>query len=202
MIKIDSHVLGQRIKEERLNKNISIKDLANDIGVTSSLLSQIERGVANPSLNTLSQLSKNLDVPMFSFFISEYETYNIKDSTKINNGVELVKKNDRIRIISGKSDSDEIELGYDLLSPDLKGSIQLCEMILGAKTSSSKSYNSHDGEEVAVCIKGDIELILEDKIYHLKEGDSARISNGVHHRWYNPTEEKCILLFAINPPIF
>ncbi|EPZ54464.1 helix-turn-helix family protein [[Clostridium] sordellii ATCC 9714] len=46
---------------------MTIKEVANITGVTPSLLSQIERGLSNPSINTLKLISKALDVPLFYF---------------------------------------------------------------------------------------------------------------------------------------
>ncbi|NLW42370.1 MAG: helix-turn-helix transcriptional regulator, partial [Tissierellia bacterium] len=43
---MDFNELGKAIKETRLEKGLSIKNLAEGIGVSSSLLSQIERGLA------------------------------------------------------------------------------------------------------------------------------------------------------------
>ncbi len=155
------------------------------------MLCQIERGLANPSLGTLRLIAANLDVPMFSFF--DYTS-----STKAH----LVKKQDRVRIIRGKSDSNELELGYDLLSPDLEGVVQLCEMTLGPKQISSDKLNSHDAEEVAVCTEGTIELHLENDVVTLQKGDSIRLDNNTPHLWKNPTNEICAIIFALSPPTF
>ena len=51
VIKIDK--LGSNIKKFRNIKKLSLKDLAEEIDVSPSMLSQIESGKANPSLNTL-----------------------------------------------------------------------------------------------------------------------------------------------------
>lgn len=56
MIKIDK--LGSNIKKFRSIKKLSLKELAKDIDVSPSMLSQIESGKANPSLNTLKLISK------------------------------------------------------------------------------------------------------------------------------------------------
>lgn len=188
---MDIKLLGEKIKTIRINKGLSIKDLADKIEVSSSLLSQIERGLANPSLNTLRLISTHLDVPMFSFFADEAPL-----DTKV------VRKEQRIRIINGKTDSEEIELGYDLLSPDVKGTIQLCEMTLGPHQYSADKLNIHNGEEVAVCTQESIELHLENEILLLNNGDSIRIDRGIPHRWKNPTDKTCTIIFAISPPNF
>lgn len=189
MRKIDLEILGERIKKLRLKKEISIRSLAKDIGVSPSLLSQIERGIANPSLTTLRLISKSLEVPMFSLFVEE-------EASAI-----LVKKDRRVKITNGAND-DKIKVTYDLLSPDMKGDIQMCEMDLKAGSRSASKLNSHIGEEVAICIFGNIELVLENKTYLLKEGDSIRIAASTPHYWNNPTNEECRIIFAITPPSF
>lgn len=98
------NILGKRIKETREKMGLSIKELAIRVDVSSSLLSQIERDLANPSLNTLRSIAAQLEVPMFSFFEEN------KTSETI-----VVRHDERIRIINGKNNSKEIEQGYDLL---------------------------------------------------------------------------------------
>lgn len=175
----------------RLAKDLSIKELSERVDVSSSLLSQIERGLANPSLNTLRSISAQLDVPMFSFF-EDKETVETM----------VVRNNQRIRIVNGKTNSHEVELGYDLLTPDLKGSIQMCEMNLGPHQYSSDKLNRHNAEEVAICTQESIELHLENKFILLDKGDSVRIKKETPHRWKNPTDKKCTIIFAMSPPIF
>ena len=187
VIKIDK--LGSNIKKFRNIKKLSLKDLAKEIDVSPSMLSQIESGKANPSLNTLKLISKHLDVSMFTLLEEENEE-----------AAMLVKKENRIRITSGRSDSDEYQLSYDLLSPDMKGDVQLCEMKLSAFQYNSDDFNTH--KEVAVCSLGKIELMLEAETYLLNTGDSVRIPSGTKHRWKNPTKSECAIIFAISPPIF
>lgn len=189
MIKIDK--LGSNIKKFRSIKKLSLKELAKDIDVSPSMLSQIESGKANPSLNTLKLISKNLDVPMFTLFEEEN-----KEAAMI------VKKENRIRITSGRANSEEYQLSYDLLSPDMKGDVQLCEMKLSGFQYNSDDFNIHKGEEVAVCSLGKIELMLETGTYLLQNGDSVRIPSETKHRWKNPGKEDCAIIFAISPPIF
>lgn len=184
-------ILGKKIKEARERMGLSIKDLAIKVDVSSSLLSQIERDLANPSLNTLRSIATQLEVPMFSFF-EESKT----------SETEIVRHDERIRIINGKTNSKEIEQGYDLLSPDLKGAIQMCEMTLGPNQYNSDKFNRHDAEEVAVCTEESIELHLETQTILLDKGDSIRIVAGTPHRWRNPSDKKCAIIFAMSPPTF
>ena len=63
--------IGEKIAQNRKNKGLSIRDLAKLAEVTPSLLSQIERGLANPSVNSLKSIANALNVPLFTFFTSE-----------------------------------------------------------------------------------------------------------------------------------
>ena len=60
--------LGPRIAKERLVRGLSLEDLAERAGISRGLLSQLERGIGNPSLTTLAGLAAALDVPLGSFF--------------------------------------------------------------------------------------------------------------------------------------
>lgn len=191
VINIEIEHLGNNIKKYRINKNYSIKQLSEKIDVSASLLSQIESGKANPSLNTLRLISEELEVPLFSFFTEE-----------IKNPALIVKKNQRIRIQNGNTDSSNCQPSYDLLSPDMKGDIQLCEMRLEANQINSETLHYHNGEEMAVCTEGTIKLILEENSHILELGDSVRLKKGTLHRWENPTDQRCAIIFAITPPIF
>lgn len=190
---MDSKSLGKKIKLERIRRSLSIKEVAEKIGVTSSLLSQIERGLASPSLNTLRLITEVFDIPMFSLFMPDKE--------KVGK-VEVVKKDERIRITDGNTKEKNIELSYDLLSPDLKGSIQLCEMSLSPGEMNSEHLNSHDAEEVATCTEGKIVLILKNTEITLNTGDAVRLEKNTEHRWKNNTEKTSKIIFAISPPIF
>lgn len=182
--------LGKNIKNFRISQNLSLKKLAEKVDVSPSMLSQIESGKANPSLNTLKLISQHLKVPMFTLFIEEDVDRPI-----------LVKKNDRIHI-TNKGEDSKYKLSYDLLSPDTKGDLQLCEMKLSAYQYNSDNFNFHNGEEVAVCTLGKIELILENKTITLETGDSVRIPRKTKHRWKNPSKTTCAIIFSISPPIF
>lgn len=185
--------LGKKIREKRIKNNLTIKDLASKIKISNSMLSQIENGVANPSLTTLRLISNELDTPMFTF---------LEENIENKNDTMIVRKSERIKIIKGQSESNKFDLGYDLLTPDLNGSLQMCEMSLGPYQYSHIELNMHDAEEVAVCIKESVELHLEDRVILLKNGDSVRIEKNTKHRWKNPTEKKCSVIFALTPPCF
>src|SRR5512141_1333199 len=56
--------MGERLREARRGRNLSLRTLAERLGVSASLISQIETGRANPSVSTLYAIAAELDVSL------------------------------------------------------------------------------------------------------------------------------------------
>ena len=56
--------VGERLRARRRERHLSLRDLAERLGVSPSLISQIERGRAKPSVSTLYALVAELDVSL------------------------------------------------------------------------------------------------------------------------------------------
>lgn len=181
--------IGKKIADIRKNKKLSIKDLSSMAGVTASMLSQLERGLTNPSINTLKTIAQVLEVQLFTFFIEEEKKDNL-----------VVKPSDRRQVIL-PSEGNEI-ITYELLSPDLNGDVELAIMTLTPKSHTSKDNFKHYGEEVAYVSQGNVILYLNDDEITLNEGDSVKIPPNMMHRWYNPFDTQSVVIFAVSPPSF
>ena len=176
--------IGERIRYFRQLRGITLKKLAETVGITSSMLSQIERDLANPSLDTLRTISAALDVPLFRIFMD--------DTPQSTN---LVRPETRKHII-------ENGVEYELLTPDMNSTIEFCPLKLESGCSTIDSAMSHKGEEVALVFKGTFSLSLDGVSYTLCEGDSILIPSLVKHVWTNIGKETAELVFAVTPPDF
>ncbi|MCH4890373.1 helix-turn-helix domain-containing protein [Acidaminobacter sp. JC074] len=181
--------IGKKIADIRKSKNMTIKELSERANVTASMLSQLERGLANPSINTLKTIAQALEIQLFTFFIED----EVKDNL-------VVKPQDRKQMIL-PSEGQEL-ITYELLSPDLKGDVELAIMTLTPKSHTSKDNFKHTGEEVAYVSKGKVHLFLNETELELDEGDSVKIPPNMLHRWYNPYSQEAIVIFAVSPPSF
>ncbi len=179
--------IGKKIQEYRKLKNLSIKELAEQSGVTSSLLSQLERNLANPSINTLKTIANVLGAPLFSFFMDTGET----DSF-------IVRAGNRKKLIFPSNE----EFAYELLTPDTSGAIEFLLMSLAPHTKSSDLLIGHEGEEVAYVTKGNVQLNFENQTITLFKGDSIRIPPFYKHMWENESKETSEVIFAVTPPSF
>ncbi len=179
--------LGKKIQTIRTDCGLSIRKAAGLAGITPSMLSQIESGQVNPSINTLRAISQVLETPLYAFFQEE----------QVDNPV--VHPQDR-RTIGSKNEPD---VQYELLTPDTKGDIEFCMMIIPPHLSSFRDIRSHDGEEVAFMHSGkQVEIEIEGRTFSLAPGDSVRIPAKARHAWHNRTDETVYVIFAITPPSF
>lgn len=60
--KITGKCFGQRLRQLRINKNVSMKTLAEKVGVLETYIPQLERGDKLPSFDTLIYIANALDV--------------------------------------------------------------------------------------------------------------------------------------------
>jgi len=175
--------IGKKVEKYRKLKDLTNRELAALAGITPSMLSQIERGLANPSIQTLKVLAKTLDVPTFSFFMEE--------TTE----ALVVRSNKRKKMIIDN-------LSYELLSPDFTGNLASAIMTVPPYTSSSEKLLDHRGEEIAVIIEGSIKIYLGEEEYLLEVGDSVKIPANLKHKWENNSNTVAVVLFSVTPPIF
>lgn len=179
--------IGKKIQDHRKAKQLSIRDLAEATGLTASLISQLERNLTNPSINTLKRVSKALDVPLFSFFMDEGRNTPL-----------VVRSCDRKKLVFPSNSN----LAYELLTPDTTGAIEFLLMTLAPGASSSEISEGHEGEEVSYVIQGAVNLLLEEETIALHPGDSVRIPPFRKHRWENTAAQAATVIFAITPPTF
>ena len=99
--------LGERLKKRRSEVDFSLRELARRTELTAAFLSQIERGIFNPSLNSVRRIANAQNVPML-YFLTD------KDDRSL-----AVWANNRLQI-----DLDESNITYELFSPDMSGKFE------------------------------------------------------------------------------
>jgi transcriptional regulator with XRE-family HTH domain len=90
---MDLRHIGTNIRVTRVSKGLNQESIANELGISITAYSKIERGKTNPSILRLDQIAKCLDVSIFDFLM-EPEVKSAKDSISSNLEVEniLLKK--------------------------------------------------------------------------------------------------------------
>lgn len=185
---MNHHRLGQTVLSYRKKKGMTIREFADYAGISTSLISQIERGQANPSLSVLELIAQALNVPLYTLFINDIDTNSL-----------ISRKKDRKKVYRENND----HIVYDVLTPDfMKAHIELLMMDLNGHASTTASHYSHiDKEEIAVVMKGEVYVELEGIEYFLGEGDVVRIPPNIKHRFLNKGNQSTHILFVLTPAL-
>ena len=69
--RLDYPEMGDALREARRGRGLSLRELADRLGVSPSLISQIETGRANPSVSTLYAIAGELDVSLDELLFNE-----------------------------------------------------------------------------------------------------------------------------------
>jgi transcriptional regulator with XRE-family HTH domain len=177
--------LGQRIRETRSARGLTLTALADATGLSTGLISQVERGLADPSLETLRRIAKVLEIPLFSLFRQE-------DSAT----VAVVRENRRTQVKSPDHD-----IVYSRISPG-GGRLEVLHGTLGPNSASAPEPWSHPSEECLVVLSGQLVVEVAGRDYELSEGDSCYFDSNLPHRFRNPREETAEFIVTITPPSY
>lgn len=178
-------MLGKKIRDKRQEKGLTIRELAAGADLTQGFLSQVERGLAEPSITSLRKISAMLGVPIFYFLMDEQ-----KDNP-------IVRKDERKVVRVGKG-----EVTFELLSPDLTRTV---EMMVGRVMPGGVTCEeplSHYGEENLVVTQGRMKIQIGQDHYLLDEGDSIYYLSSIPHKIWSIGDKELIFISAITPPVF
>lgn len=180
------HLMGERIKKKRDGLGLQVKDLSAMIGVTPSLISQIEKGKATPSIVTLKKVAVALKTTVGEL-IGENENLGQHP---------LLKSTERRFAKKNKQGTSSHLLSYH------DPSKQIEPYIIQFK----KNGNSTDimttnfpGQEFCFVIKGSFKAVVNEKQYDLEEGDGFYFNSSRPHLFTNTSNEPAELLWVITP---
>ncbi len=177
--------LGGMLKVARSGR-YTIEQLAARSGVSTGRISQMERGLGNPSFVTLSKLAGALDLPMGSFFAGPAAESQM-----------VVRKDQRKRLVVPHDN-----LVYELITPDLQRSLEVFIFYVPAHFDNSGRPITHRGEECIHVLTGQLEVDVDGQAFRLTEGDSITYDSGLPHFVQNLTEGTVTALAAVTPPSF
>lgn len=180
--------VGAQVRALRKDKKLTLTQLADAAGLSPAIVSQIERGLANPSFTTLAQLAHALDMPVGRFFLGHDESKS-----------PVVRKSDRRNLI-GVSRESQGESAYELLTPDLNGALEAHWVVSPPGHDTSDTPFRHGGEEFGIILSGKKDVYLDGECHTLEAGDSITFDSTVPHWFTNHYEETCVAIWVNTPP--
>jgi transcriptional regulator with XRE-family HTH domain len=166
----------------RNRRKLRVSELARAVGVTPSLISQIERGTTRPSVATLFGLAEALDISVDVFADRTAEAGTAPAAPPTREGRYVVRRGER------RSIAIDGGIRWELLAPETDPDVEFLEIVYEPRAESSPTLYRHPGKELVRVLEGAFEIHIGFDVYRLEEGDSIAFPASLPHRYVNPTE--------------
>lgn len=214
--------IGERIREERARLGISARGLAREIGVSASLISQIETGRSQPSVSTLYAITTALGISVEDLFTARPDGEPEQPADAANSAQQALAQSASVltsRIARAGRDRDRrvgpivhpdhrealtLESGvvWELLGqvPGVHVDFLLVTYQPGGASSVSGTLMRHSGTEYGFLISGELVLILGFDEHHVRAGDAISFDSTTPHGYRNDGSEAAVgVWFVIEP---
>jgi len=184
--------IGVKLRHARKVRGLRLRDLADRIGCSESLLSKIENDKVRPSLKILHAIVTELETTIAHLF-----------TTNPTDGEVVMRKGTR-QLISLETVSNRENAGITVesLVPEPTGHLLCATIHLVEPGGATDGVITHKGEEVGYVLDGELELTVADKVYRIKTGDSFFFSSDQPHGYRNPGKKTTRIIWVNTPPTF
>ena len=184
------HNLGDKVRSLRKKLGMTQKELAEQVGLTPSFISQLEKNLISPSLDSLLRLSEKLDTQPIYFLTDEQSGPWQKM---------IIKPRERQEVHLKGAKVAEVKLQL-LVSDVLNRRMEpyLVSLKKGGKINGN--LFNHRGDEFAYVMEGDVEVEIQGEKQVLRQGDSIYIGSTAPSRWINTSKGETVLFWVLSPP--
>jgi transcriptional regulator with XRE-family HTH domain len=175
--------IGKKLKELRLQNELTLGDLASRSELTKGFLSQVERNLTTPSIATLADIVEALGSNLSEFFHEEEEK----------------------QIVFSKQDffvDEQEDYQIEWVIPNAqKNQMEPIVLTLHPHGKSQKML-SYQGEEFGYVLKGAITIVQGNKKYKVKAKETFYMNGDKSHYLYNHGNSEAKVLWVTTPPMF
>lgn len=202
--------LGKRIRKIRQQRKLTLENFSQMTGLSKSFLSQIERGITEPSITSLKKIAAQFGYSVVNLFpggngnsesnwgYHESEAESGIQKRAYIKEVSVVRANKRKSFVLPGS-----HVMYDLLTPDMNRQMEVMHMeVHKGDNSGEEPMVDSPGEKICIVMKGSLEIHVDDEVYLLKEGDSLYYPANIPHSWVAVNNKVSEVIWILTPPSF
>ena len=183
--KLDHPEMGDALREARAARGLSLRELADRLGVSPSLISQIETGRANPSVSTLYAIAAELDISLDELLFNDRRApepaptvFRAEAVGTMAPAAPLQRAFDRhrIRLASG--------VLWERLTTQSEPGIEFLHVTYepGGASGPPDAFQRHPGHEWGYVLSGRLQVRIGFDEYTLEPGDAISINSTIPHR--------------------
>lgn len=177
--------IGAELRRRREAKGISLRELARRVSVSASLVSQVERGLAMPSVSTLYSIACVLDLSLDQLFERAPNSSSepgALTNTPFNSQLGAVEHNNErpiIRLADG--------ICWERLAGDQDAAVRMIHSFYppGTESCPADALIRHNGRETGFVIEGQLTVNIGSKTVVLGPGDTVTFQSTIPHRLAN-----------------
>lgn len=180
--------IGARLREARLQRGLSLRSVAQSLGVSASLISQVETGKTQPSVSTLYALVSHLGVSMDELLgVVPIAATTVEDFPASPGGV----PHPVMPAVQRAADNPVLDMEngvrWERLAVGEGGPADplLVTYAPGASSSIEGKLMRHSGVEYAYLLEGELTLQLDFDTFVLHPGDSLEFNSVRPHFYVN-----------------
>jgi transcriptional regulator with XRE-family HTH domain len=180
--------LGARIRHERQAAGLTVRKLAAQIQVSPSLISQIERGRASPSVATLWAIATELGLPVGDLF-SDAEAALATPAP----ATAVQQRNTRTAITLAGG------VRWERLTPTPDHEVDFVYVVypVGSESCPPDALSQHGGKEYGYVISGELGVRIGFDEYALRAGDSISFESHRPHRLWTIGKEPAVAVWTV-----
>ncbi|WP_156254185.1 helix-turn-helix domain-containing protein [Pseudactinotalea terrae] len=179
--------LGSAIKSARRRLDLSIAELAHSAGVSLGLVSQLERGMGNPSLQTIAKLADALGLTVSQLLEESGSDF------------EVVRAGAHHALPIDPQVPADQQVARELLTPRGESMLQLIRSTLPVGFTNEGKPFRHIGTESVTVLSGRLEITHGEHTAVLEPGDTATYGCSLPHWWANVANGPTVVLGAVSP---
>jgi transcriptional regulator with XRE-family HTH domain len=199
--------VGERLRARRRERHLSLRDLASRLGVSPSLISQIERGRARPSVSTLYGIVAELDVSLDELLFNDERpppsVVTTPDDEPVAVQPEAIVSAEAGAILpsrAGRTRAEPVQPAgtrnrirlasgviWERLTTVSEPGVEFLHVIyeVGGASSPADAFQRHSGHEWGYVISGTLEVVIGFDRHVLEAGDAVSLDSRIPHRLTN-----------------
>jgi transcriptional regulator with XRE-family HTH domain len=184
--------MGDRLRQARQARGLSLRGLAEVLGVSPSLISQVETGRAKPSVNTLYALANELGISLDVLLYMDTEPppagIAAGDPETPVEALEIVTPHDPVQRATTRT---RIRLGsgvvWERLTTESIRNVDFLHVTyeVGGESSPADAFQRHTGQEWGYVLTGTLTVRIGFDEFLLRPGDAISFDSATPHRLFN-----------------
>jgi transcriptional regulator with XRE-family HTH domain len=173
--------IGPELKRLRESVGMSLRTFADQVGFSASFISQVENGVASPSIASLEKMVSTLGVTLADLFSVETTTAAV---------VLRAHARPNFRSAWSKARIDA------LMPPSGSRTLEALMVMLESGGSSGKHQTASNVDQFVMVWEGCLTLTHAGEEIELNPGDTVLVRAKTPHRWHNPGSEAAQIIIV------